>query len=483
MSWLDYDNWDPRRDAARKAEEARQGPPPTPPDYYYQGPIHRPTPTTPTPTPEPDPLTKQQEDQRDDIDANQAERDRIKAARDEYQREYERELAGIGSFLSDLKNNRPSQDPVDYYEQWFADNETWASQWFSQDPDAEQELRNRFKNGDGTSEIYNYVQTTNWYQQTFPNIRRDNGQRRFTEFEYIDYIDRARGLFRQFGLFNKDMEKNAYFAEWVGGDVSIDELNQRLLIWDQVRQSSASVKDAFAVYAGLKVSDTELYGAAMDPDKRKELVKRYRDASLATKLDSDLFLRRTSDRALVRLSEKIQSLEADGLLTETERNNLANVDPQFIFKLSSVISHQVNEDGNQQLLSLPELQESLQQALFASLAVEGGLRLPTQGEIRDYQNKGIGISQARQGFTAYSSHSERLRALLARNSAKQGSASDYLLLRFGGGEGREQSEFTDILRKETARGQAVGNFYSGRIDVSSAGQVGRVSPQRARSFV
>jgi hypothetical protein len=85
-----------------------------------------------------------------------------------------------------------------------------------------------------------------------------------------------RTLLRQYGYdVNGRYGSAASLRGFFESGMDPNELQQRLSTYRTVQESSQAMKDAFYVYAGIRVTDDDLYRALVDPSARTSLKKQY----------------------------------------------------------------------------------------------------------------------------------------------------------------------------------------------------------------
>lgn len=119
------------------------------------------------------------------------------------------------------------------------------------------------------------------YAARFPGMaeRRTKGYPAISEAEYLAYERQAVGMFRAAGLPEGFYDQPSDFASFIGRDVSVAELSQRVQIAeDAAYNAPAEVRDELQGFYGLGPGDLTAYW--LDPDKALPLLeRRYRAAS------------------------------------------------------------------------------------------------------------------------------------------------------------------------------------------------------------
>lgn len=124
------------------------------------------------------------------------------------------------------------------------------------------------------------------------DVRRQNGLSVLTPAEYIAAEDSYRGVLRQYGLPTSFYDSADDFHQFLGNDVSPDELNDRAQIAQQVWLSNDdNTKTAWRSFYGL--SDGAAIAAILDPTRATPIIERMANAArfgglaLANGLEAD----------------------------------------------------------------------------------------------------------------------------------------------------------------------------------------------------
>lgn len=249
------------------------------------------------------------------------------------------------------------------------------------------------------AELTTKIRNTPQYRARFVGLYRSDGSVRMTEAEYLRTEQSYRDLMRQAGV-NVDIEY-ATPTSLIGffqSEVSPDELRDRLQVWNQIRQASAAQKDAFYVYAGLDISDDDLYEAAVDPAREQALYDSYNAARAAEPLNYNLWIKRATNAGLRRVAKTLKDLQQQGALTGAAVQKILDVNPDFAERLMDTIYHGGDPGGASGLLSLTEMLDAFEFSAIGAAAENAGLNLPTKERLAQIRAAGVDRAKAIQAY-------------------------------------------------------------------------------------
>ena len=168
------------------------------------------------------------------------------------------------------------------------------------------------------------LRQTPQYKQRFPGILRPDGTMRMNEAQYLSTEDNYRQLLKQYGRPGQEYSNPQDFVGLFSNDIDPNEFKQRLDTYDQIQRSSSFVKAAFYVYAGLKITDDQLYQAVANPDTFTQLTSQYQQAVTANPPDYQTFINRATEFALSDTADKANKNFGGGSPTTQA---LQNTDP------------------------------------------------------------------------------------------------------------------------------------------------------------
>lgn len=132
-----------------------------------------------------------------------------------------------------------------------------------------------FINSGSAVEALEDVRSSDAYDQVFQGNRRDDGTIRMDETEWFAYKRGWSRTLAGFGLNPDEFLARGRLGESVEGEVSIQELNQRLQITqDGILDNVEAVRQFYGRAYGLDVSAEAILGMAIDPDVQKDVLER-----------------------------------------------------------------------------------------------------------------------------------------------------------------------------------------------------------------
>lgn len=133
----------------------------------------------------------------------------------------------------------------------------------------------QFLTGSPIEQIMLDMRNTTEYKTRFPAMSTLSGRgRSMTEAEYIAYERQATGMFRAAGMPPGFYDSPEDFANLIGNEVSVNELQQRVSnAYTQLAFAPTVVKDAFASFYG-PGSDGALAAYILDPGKAMPAIER-----------------------------------------------------------------------------------------------------------------------------------------------------------------------------------------------------------------
>lgn len=129
--------------------------------------------------------------------------------------------------------------------------------------------------GEPDSSVALWLRSTTEYKARFPGmtLRQANGLPAISESEYISYESTAQQLFREAGLPQGFYDTPDDFAKWIGGNVSIKELAERV---DNGYLAAAQADPATKAELQrlYNVSDGQLAAYFLDPDRALPVIQK-----------------------------------------------------------------------------------------------------------------------------------------------------------------------------------------------------------------
>lgn len=250
------------------------------------------------------------------------------------------------------------------------------------------------------------------YKTNMPGIFRADGSMRMNEAAYLQQRDAYRTTLEQWGRGAQEYNDPADFGAFFEHDITPDDLSQRLTTYDQVVHGSSSVKSAFYVYAGMKLTDDQLYGAVVNPTDQQKLNDEYNQRVALQPLDYSTWITRATEAGLDQVSSTLSSLQQQGLVTSDAIDSVRRLDPDFAKQIADSLYHGGSSSGP--FLSLQELLHSFQYALIGGAATQSGLDLPTTDRLDALRQAGVDAAKAAQGYAYISENGKSLQGAMDR---------------------------------------------------------------------
>ena len=237
---------------------------------------------------------------------------------------------------------------------------------------------------------------------------------RATEAQYQAVNDDFRRIMRQYGDQGSNYNDPSDFASFWNSEIDPNELRDRFEIYDAVRNAS-DVKDAFYVYAGLSVSDDQLYEAVVNPDSQgARLAREYNQAVAASPLDYNTFITRASERALAGVVSTLERLSEQGVATGAAIEQVRSVDPEFGRNMADLLYHGGTPSDTATNLSLAQLTRAYEYSLIGSAARAQGFELPTGTRLEQLRLAGVDRARALEGYGQFAQNQNQIRAMVNR---------------------------------------------------------------------
>lgn len=312
------------------------------------------------------------------------------------------------------------------------------------------------------SDVVSKLRQTQQYKSRFQGILRDDGSMRMSEAEYLSTESNYKQLLQQYGVSADKMDNPADFVGFFNSDIDANELKQRLDTWRQVQTGGQNMKDTFFVYAGMRVSDEELYASMVDPAAKQRLDDEYNQKVAAQPLDYETWITRATQAGLSRVSTALGQLQQSGALTGDAVQSVLRVDPNFARSIMDALYHG-GDPLSGDYLNLQDLLATFEEASLGAAARQVGLALPSKERIQELRNAGVSRAQAQQTYADYAQNGSQYNAEVQRLSqgARGFGQSDFeaaALL----GQGDQAQTLMKAQAQEKAYGQAAGQFQFGQ---------------------
>lgn len=302
------------------------------------------------------------------------------------------------------------------------------------------------------AEILVKARQTPQYRARFGGMWRQDGSVRMNEAEYLRAEKDYRQVLTQFG-YGADYQDNRSLVGFFNSEVDPNELRDRLGVYQGVQRSGAAVKDAFYVYAGIKLTDDDLYAAVVDPAARDRLVGQYNDTVAKSPSDYSTYINRATEVGLSRASATLQQLRDSGAISSEAMQRVLRVSPDYAAKIVDVLN---SGAGTASPLSLQELVSSFEYAALGAAAVNAGLELPSKQRVGEIRSAGIDRARASQVYSEYGRSRGAYEAAAARigTDMSQSKFESAMFL----GDATAANDFVRAMEREKAAGETGGGF-------------------------
>jgi hypothetical protein len=340
-------------------------------------------------------------------------------------------------FYSELRAQFPWLDQIGLDPRWFQENAAESS---------------------GAAELLVRMRQTPQYKARFPGLYREDGSVRMTEAQYMSREQDYRTLLRQYGFdVDNQYQTPASMIGFFDSDMDPNEFQKRLQTYRDVQASSRAKKDAFYVYAGIELSDDDLYEATVDPAASQNLVDRYNAAVAAGSMDYATWITRATEVGNRRVAETLTEMQRQGAVTGRAVQAVIGVDSAFARQIMDAIYTGGSGNVGGSTLSLEDLLSSFEYAAVGAAASEAGLDLPTKERLAEIRQAGIERNQAIQAYGEYGQRKDQISAAVQRAGYDEFTQDEFERAQFLG-DARLSSQLTRGLAAEEAAGQGSGEF-------------------------
>ena len=289
------------------------------------------------------------------------------------------------------------------------------------------------------------------YRARFAGMWRQDGSLRMNEAQYLQTENDYRQLLRQYGYSEDAYAKPEDLVGLFEGEIDPNELGDRLEIQRNIQDAGQSVRDAFYVYAGLDISDDDLFAAIVDPNLGLQLQREYAERVAAENFDYQTFLQRAAEVAPRRAAKL--AARADNPVTFDQLKQQA---PGLVRKILDVLYTNGGTEVDASL-SLEELMSSYEEALLGAAASNAGLELPTRERIAEIRLAGIERAQAQAAYLQFAQYGGSLSGAAQRIGGGPIDQQRFEDAAFFG-DGSAQQALAQAAAYEQAAGQTQGRF-------------------------
>lgn len=260
------------------------------------------------------------------------------------------------------------------------------------------------------------------HMDLFPGLFREDGSLRMTEAQYFEQLDQYQTVYASFG--NQVENFGPYeMAQMLDNNISVNEFQQRYTLYEQLRRGGNDIRDAFYVYAGIRMSDDDLYDYVVDGSIRETFDARYDQETLLNPPTYEQFITRATEAGLTRVANSLSDLQGSGVEIGQARLAIQNLNQDFARQMTDAI---FNGTTGTPLASLNELMNAFTYAMIGGAASAQGLSLPTGERIEEFRQAGVDRAAAMQGYSEFAMNQQSLLGQVQRlNSNMQFTQQDF----------------------------------------------------------
>lgn len=300
-------------------------------------------------------------------------------------------------------------------------------------------------------EVVSRLRDTDQYRAQFVGIRRDDGTLRMNEGQYLATRTEYQRLLQQYGGPDQSYEDPSDFGVFFENDISVQELGQRFELYDSLRRGPSDIRAAFFVYAGIPMSDDDLYAYVVDPTAREGLDAEYQARSSVQDLDYDTYIDRVTAVALDASQRSLENLASAGMDVTGMQQALQNVDQATARNFVDVLNTGGTLDGG--ALQMSELIAAFEYAAIGSAAAGAGLLMPSVDRLEEFRNAGIQRSQAISAYGDFARDRTALAAMVGRARGTAFGQSEFENATFLSRPDDERTLRAAIAQEEARSGQ------------------------------
>lgn len=341
-------------------------------------------------------------------------------------------------------------------QRWMAELNA-ASPWLAQIGLDARWFQDAASEASGPAELITKMRATPQFKARFPGMYRDDGSVRMNEAQYLAREADYRKLLSQYGYDEKLYATPATLIGFFDSEVDPNEFQSRLQTYADVQKSSQAKKDAFYVYAGITLTDDDLYAAIVDPAAAQNLASEYNRRVAAGAFDYATFITRATEVANQRVADVLTTMSKNGAATGAAVQAVLGIDPQFARTIMDAIYTGGTGNTSTATLSLEELLSSFEYAAVGAAATESGLQLPTRERIAEIRQAGIEAKQAKDTYAQYGQNREQISGAVQRAGFDEFTQDEFEQAQFLG-NGALSAQLTQGLAKEEAAGKGSGEF-------------------------
>lgn len=322
-------------------------------------------------------------------------------------------------------------------------------------------LRQEIADGTDSNTIMPRVRQTPEYQAAFAGIRRDDGTMRMNEAQFLSTQDDYRSVLRQYGIPEEKMNSAQDLAGFMESDLAPTELGERLQMYDTLKRDNGGIRDAFYLYAGIDMSEDDIYNYVVNPDARNTFDSQYNENIATTPLDYGTWLDRAVQLGLNKVADALGELENAGVVTGDAIRRIQSTDPAFATEMMDLLYNGGSPEAA--FLNTNELMLAFESAVIGGTATEQGLQTPDRDRVEQFRQNGVDRAAAQKAYSTFSSQRNLIDSTLNRAGISGFTQSDYEDAVF-----LQKSDPANALRKAQAQEEALG-AQSGSVAIGRQG--------------
>ena len=273
------------------------------------------------------------------------------------------------------------------------------------------------KDGYTDEAIVGLTRQTEQWKQMFQGIVRPDGTLRMNESQYLQTKDAYSSLL--FNYTGQRVTDSAQIKALLDNEVSPAEFEQRLQVWDTLQRDGGDVRSAFYVYAGMRLSDDDLYAYVVDPARREQLDAEYTQRAAATQLDYGTWITRAAEAGLQNVSDALVSMRNQGVATDEAIRRVQSLNPDMAVQMADLLYHGGAPTAGS-YLGLSELLRAFELAMIGSEATQAGFTLPDQQRVEAFRQAGVDRQKALDSYATLASQFGQIQGITGRIGARFG---------------------------------------------------------------
>ena len=267
------------------------------------------------------------------------------------------------------------------------------------------------QDGYNDESLVGLVRQTEQWSTMFSGIKRNDGTLRYTENQYLQVKDAYSTLI--FNYTGKRVTSSAQVQGLIENDVSPDEMEKRLQVFDTIKRDGGSVRSAFYVYAGMRLSDDDLYRYAVDPTEKSQLDAQYTQQSAATNLTYETWITRATEVGLQNVTDQLIQLKAQGINTDEAVRRIQSINPDAARQMTDLLYHGGDPQARN-FLPLNDLMRAFEYALIGSAATDQGFALPDEQRIGAFRQAGVDRAKALDAYGSFAANAGKITGMTQR---------------------------------------------------------------------